>query len=395
MPSNDLLGEREGHCAATLTCSGGGSIVFVVGGFLEGELSPRVICSPLQEACLEWAVAAEDEAAFAKDGASLTAVAAFDMRVEADSSSCVDISAERLILFGGMRGNARKTNDCLLIRALWDESKIAGEACCASTKGTDKETSSLRSVARVHWTSVRLSGDVPPPVFRHAAACTGESLFVFGGATELLEQVNDMFEVNLQTFLSRSVHLVGSPLRPRFLACVVYAPKQARIVVFGGAYFTDRGEQRSCADLAIIALTRANGWHYAVNQSVGNVEHLGDVACGDAVINRQPEGCSFLPRCNGHVGCCFGCFGAGSFSGEEEVVVFSGGKDFAEGCDDVVMVNVSSGAAVMRSIAGGPHWRYTASAVALADRMWILAGQCRHPDEHGVYLLSIDLNSAA
>ena len=396
--SNDLLGEREGHCSAAIsfsscrlipgTSDSSSQLLVVIGGFREGEIPAEVIVAPLHEE-LCWTVAASNESVFAKDGASLTLVQrSSDLKVdfgdETDGCGRQFCGDQYLLMFGGMSGDARKTNDAFLIGVIMNSNSDENAAVSIE----------------LAWREVCLLGEVPTPRFRHAVATSTTSLFIFGGATDVNDESSDLFEVNLITFVSRRVNDLSGhalPLRPRFLSSLVYMPKNCTLVLYGGAFYQN-GQQKSCSDLAVIDTT---SWELIlIDPANKNSEHGYRIACASTPIH------DFLPRTNGHVGRCIKLFAK---NGEhDEIAVFSGGKDFDEGCDDVVVVALEGGGVGEPSVkkasarcvraaddvrtGSSPHWRYTASTVDSAicgGLLWVIAGQCRHPDNVEVFVLHV------
>lgn len=352
----DLLGEREGHCAAVLPLvtsttdtsndnsqhisSSDAAHLLVVGGFCEGELSGYPIVAPMTTLPrLRWQ-RLPYHSDLECDGASLTTVTQ---------------PTQAAYLFGGLDTDMDRRN------SLYALTLRKPDASSPPEKATD--TVSLDGL-ELEVRLVPTTGALPAPRSRHGAAACEARLFIFGGETDAAEQTNDLYVLDTTTNVWREIQHGGAGAHcappPRLLCLSLVFVSADRFVLYGGAHFV-AGEIESLRDV----------WEFSTHS---------ETWCAVAA--------DAFPRCNGHVGACF----PGTSS-----AVFIGGKDAAQGCDELKVVDYDPSTAhcecrlfdVKPAVVSGdqPHWRYTPAVVAVAGGLLLLAGQCRHPQTPSAWFL--------
>lgn len=406
--TSDLLGSREGHCAALLRLSPSSSsasscppedYIVVVGGYMDGELTATPIAAPAHRLPhLAWRAtdvcengrlhrhhADPDDAESTCDAATEAPTV-----VECDGASLTRVRADKAILFGGLDAAMDRCNTTYQLQ-LQHQSSLSF-------------SSSSKCVWCCVLTTLNVTGEVPAPRSRHGATSDydpanllsgsanvvthdggcgavceptgteeGGRLYIFAGETDTEEQTNELYVFDTITAVWRRVHATPPSLRPapRFNALVAPFLTAEVFVVYGGAYFTADG-LASRGDVWLFDTTRQSWSPLAAPTHAA------------------------WPRSNGHVG---GRLPGGPCGRE---VVFVGGKDVATGCDAVRRVCLMDSPAgsltatakrvrleVCVADAAGevPHWRYTAAAVETRAGLLLLAGQCRHPQPVSAYLL--------
>lgn len=209
---------------------------------------------------------------------------------------------------------------------------------------------------------VAAAGKPPSPRWRHSASIVSNHLYIFGGITSERNQNSDLFRFELSLGIWEEVEISVVP-PPRFLA-VLLPLSSEYLVLHGGACF-DNGEQASLCDV------------WTLNLSELQWEEL--LVTG-------------WPRVNGH--CGFVRMVRDSLA----EVYYHGGKDFAEGTDDILKLTLSVGEhpqvaeTVRMAVEGAPHWRYTASSAVTTVQnncvmFFVIGGQCRHNDVTSTYRL--------
>lgn len=327
------LGHREGHCAVCLPVPGTEETwVLCVGGYCDGGRDGSVIASDIALLpALRWSTIAHNTEWFECDGASLTRAG----------------DTPAAYLFAGLDAEME------LCRRLIRMTLRRGED--TPVLGAEE---------------LQTTGDVPSPRARHSAGATATHLFVFGGETDVAEQTNDAYLLNLGTLVWTCVKAGPSVPTPRLLAGPLVFLSPHVCVLYGGAHFM-KGDIRSLSDVWCCDLSSGAEW--TLLQGGGDGES------------------SLFPRSNGH--------GAGLFRGKDgDSVLFLGGKDVAEGCDKVKQVRrcAASGREfftrlVVPAASGGrcPHWRYTPAVAETPRGLLLLGGHCRHPQEVAAFLLRL------
>lgn len=82
------------------------------------------------------------------------------------------------------------------------------------------------------WRKVRCHGDLPPPRYGHSLCMLGSRIFIFGGRTEKSKYLNDIYMLDLDTYIWAKVSTsTSSPLPRMGHTCVMVG---TRMAMFGG-----------------------------------------------------------------------------------------------------------------------------------------------------------------
>lgn len=427
----ELLGQREGHCATTLTVSypcrsennkdsgsdgattgntttatsfsSAGTYVVVFGGYCEGELSGTPIIAAVGDLPrrLRWR-ALPHQAPLEVDGASLTAV-----------------SPTAALLFGGLDPDVELVgcvHSVRLVAASGGGGGVdpAAEGCRDGRTALQKQRQQRPPLPALVVTRLETAGDAPPPRSRHGAGASGGALFIFGGETDDREQTSDLFALDTATLVWRRVATTDPALAPppRLLSLSLVFVSPTVLVLYGGCHYAD-GRVHSFDDVWAYYLDR-DGWR----RLEGSDSSGGGGGGG---------GASPFPRCNGHRGCLVGRLSTSS-AAAAAAAVFIGGKDIHTGDNRVRVVRYAAGQDTFTfeletpeddgddgDAAGGeasddssddeeedpaeevnvnsllrhPHWRYTPAVVEVPGGLLVVGGQCRHPQRPSAYLLQL------
>lgn len=376
-PDAELLGQREGHCAAVLVVTqageDGGSTtdhryVLVFGGYGDGPLSTgEPILSPVDRLPqLNWR-ALPYQKPLECDGASLTATD----------------DAHEALLFGGLDLELERRNTLFAVRLSSTSESVLHPP--------------QDDVPRLILTALSVAGDVPSPRCRHGAGFSQGVLYIFGGETDTEEQSNDLYTFTKETCVWRRVGGTGctasSVPSPRLLSLSLVFVAPSVMIMYGGSRFVD-----------------------------GHMESLDDVwVFNPATEQWRLESSGWWPRCNGHRGGrlsskAFFVGGKDSSTGDDRVrgVCYSadtGGLEFAletpgdaapdgpgggghaeEGAPPAAPGEEEEGEEeemAINSRVAHPHWRYTPAMVEVPSGLLLLGGQCRHPQQPAAYLLAV------
>lgn len=357
------VGEREGHNCVVLSVPAGSDAsegrepaVLLFGGVVEGEHDDELHLLRVRRES-DGDVPRGAWTSLGRRGVA-----------EREGFGLVRCGPASALVVCGLTSDVEMTNDVHRID-LVPRTGADDEAC-----PDDDDDDSTELAVRATVTLVAATGAAPSPRARVSAAWTGSVVVVFGGEDDDGKQLADAAAFDPATGVWRTLSVPAAAPAPsgRFSATALPlgadCDGRMRVLVAGGAFFPQPGAQASLDDAWVL--------------TVG-----GD---GTALWTAAPAG-TIPVRFNG---------GCGAVLAASCVALF-GGKDQAEGCDDVLLLDAGASGPLqlLRQLppcdpALCPHWRYTGAGcvVQLADRSaWLLAlgGQCRHPDPVDTYVAAV------